>query len=274
MKNIQATRLDAMGNLIVLKDEQWIATQRRAGKIAAQTLILLEGLVKEKTTKTLMELNTIAENYITSHEGASCTFKRYKGFPAGCCISVNKSLVHGIPTDYQLQDGDLVSFDLGVTIDGVIADTALTCIYGQPKSERHLELLQATEEALMSAIQAIEVGKKLGVIGHTISQVAKKYGFGVIEQYGGHGIDLNKPHSTPFVHNRSNPNEGITIQKGLTIAIEPLFVLGSDTQTHTLSDGWTVMCEDICAHHEHSISINMDGQVEIITARNYETNLS
>lgn len=252
--------------LFKLKGNDWLNKQRKAGRIAADTLSMLQQEVKLMTTKSLVELNDMAETYI-GQQGGSCTFKNYKGFPAGVCISVNKQLVHGIPSDYKLQEGDVVSFDLGVTIEGAIADTALTCIYGQPKSPRHVELLNATSESLMRGIKAIQVGQHLGVIGNAISKCAKGYGFGLITQYGGHGLDWDSPHASPFVANRADINEGIRIQPGLAIAIEPMLVLGA-TSTKVADDGWTVLTDDIGAHFEHSIYVHDDGHVEIITDRN------
>ncbi len=252
-------------SLVRLKDKNWLDKQRVAGRIAAETLSLLENsLIVNSAAPTLIQLNEMAEEYITQ-KGGTCTFKGYKGFPAGVCISVNKQLVHGIPTDYRLQDGDIVSFDLGVTIDGAIADTAITCIFGEPKNEKHARLVKATEEALMRGIQAIEVGKRLGVIGQAISKCAKGYGYGVINNYGGHGLDWNVPHAPPFVENKSDPDKGIRIQPGLAIAIEPMFVLGS-TATSTMDDGWTVVTPDLSAHFEHSVFVHED-HVEIITDR-------
>jgi methionyl aminopeptidase len=254
----------AINSLIKLKNNDWLVKQRQAGRIAAQTLKLLEQMVVDKTTKSLLELNQIAEEYIMSSGGIP-TFAGYKGFPAGVCISVNKQLVHGIPTDYKLQDGDLVSFDLGVTFEGAIADTAITCIYGDPKSELHVKLIKATNESLMKGIEAIAVGKQLGCIGSAISKYVKGTGFGLITNYGGHGLDWNTPHAAPFVNNKDVSDNGIHIQPGLAIAIEPMLVLGS-TETKVADDGWTVLTNDVGAHAEHSVFIHED-RVEIITDR-------
>jgi methionyl aminopeptidase len=250
--------------LVRLKDNNWLEKQRVAGRIAAETLLLLEGLVKDKTTKSLIELNAIAEEYITKHGGIS-TFKGYHGFPAGVCISVNKELVHGIPKNYVLQEGDLISFDLGVTIEGAIADTAITCIFGQAKNSLHEKLVRATEEALMAGIAAVKVGDRLGVIGQAIAKSAKTNGFGVITNYGGHGLDWDTPHAAPFVENKSDNTKGIRIQPGLSIAIEPMLVIGQ-IATKTQDDGWTVATPDIGAHFEHSIYVHED-HVEIISDR-------
>ena len=250
--------------LVKLKNQDWLDKQRVAGKIAAATLSLLSDHVKDKTTLTYLELNQLAEEFITS-KGGIATFKGYKGFPAGVCISVNKELVHGIPKDVKPEEGDVISFDLGVTVDGAIADTAITVIYGEPKSERHLNLVKATEESLMRGIQAIAVEKRLGCIGNAIYKYAKGTGFGLIHNYGGHGLDWDTPHAPPFVSNKADVEEGIHIQANLAIAIEPMLVLGS-TNTRVLSDGWTVVTDDIGAHFEHSIFVHED-RVEIITDR-------
>jgi methionyl aminopeptidase len=250
--------------LIKLKNQDWLDKQRVAGKLAARALLLLESFIKGKTFHSMATLTEIAERYITE-AGGTCTFKGYKGFPAGVCVSINKQLVHGIPDDTVLDDGDIVSFDLGVTYQGAIADTAITCIFGTPKSDRHVALVKATEEALMKGIEAVEVGKRLGSIGYAISRHAKNKGFGCITKYGGHGLDWDIPHAAPFVANEGSPNDGLRIQPGLAIAIEPMLVLGS-TNTKTLSDGWTVVTDDVGAHFEHSIFVHND-HIEIITDR-------
>lgn len=251
--------------LIKIKDQKWLERQRVAGKIAALTLTLLEKQVCEKTTHSLIELNEIAEKFIEA-AGGICTFKGYRGFPFGVCCSVNRQLVHGFATDYKLSDGDLVSFDLGVTVDGAISDTAITTIYGDPKSPQHTKLVQATEEALMKAIASVKVGERLGVIGNAVSRCAKGHGFSVVSAYGGHGLEENTPHASPFVSNKASPDEGIRIQAGMTLAIEPLFVLGPSNRTRVMGDGWTVVCDDLCAHFEHTIFVHED-RVEVITDR-------
>jgi len=251
-------------SFVRLKDKNWLEKQRVAGRIAAETLLLLESFMKGKTFHSMAVLNEVAENYIIKN-GGTPTFKGYKGFPAGVCVSINKELVHGIPKDTVLDDGDIVSFDLGVTYQGAIADTAITCIFGTPKSEKHVKLVKSTEEALMKGIEAIKVGRRLGTIGQAISQHAKITGFNVINNYGGHGIDWDTPHAAPFVENKSDSGRGIRIQPGLAIAIEPMFVMGSVTTT-TLADGWTVVTPDLGAHFEHSVYVHED-HVEIITDR-------
>jgi len=251
-------------NLVKLKDQSWIDKQRIAGTLVAQTLVKLEDQVKQLTELTLVELNEMAEQFIISNGGIP-TFKDYKGFPAGVCISVNKQLVHGIPTNTKLQNGDVISFDLGVTYEGAIADSALTCIYGVPKSERHIDLVKTTEESLVRGIKAIVPGKRLGCIGNAIYKYSRDKGYSVVTQYGGHGLDWNQPHAAPFVANKSEPNDGIRITSGLAIAIEPMLVIGAN-DTYVSSDSWTVMTNDVGAHFEHSVFVHQD-HLEIMTWR-------
>jgi methionyl aminopeptidase len=255
--------------LVCLKNQDWLDKQRIAGKIVAGALKKLQGYCESKTFHSMATLNDVIEKYITDHGGIP-TFKNYGKpdaplFPSGVCISVNKALVHGVPDDTVLDDGDIVSFDLGVTYCGAIADSAITCIFGPPRDPRHVTLVKATEEALMRGIQAIAVGKRLGCIGNAISKYAKGQGFGLVTNYGGHGLDWNVPHAPPFVSNKAELTEGIRIQPGLTIAIEPMLTIGPPT-TRTLSDGWTVVTPDIGAHFEHSVYVHED-HIEIITDR-------
>jgi methionyl aminopeptidase len=254
----------ASDSFVTLKDLDWLEKQRVAGRVVAGALLLLQGFVESKSDLSLIKMNELAEEFILDQD-CELTFKGYKGFPAGVCISVNKQLVHGIPIDYHLQEGDVISFDLGATYKGAIADSAITCIFGEPKSSVHTSLLQATEEALMAGINAIQVGKKLGCIGNAIHKTNKKYGFGLITKYGGHGLDWNHPHAAPFVENKADPGDGIRIQPGLAIAIEPMLVIG-DTYTYVDKDGWTVWGQNISAHFEHSVFVHED-KVEIITRR-------
>jgi len=255
-----------------LQNNEWLEKQRYAGKIAAKALVILEQEVKNKTNLSLIELDNLAEKIVVDN-GCIPTFKGYKGFPSAVCTSVNNQLVHGIPSDYHLQDGDLVTFDIGVTYEGAIADTAITCIYGKPKYAWHTKLIESTYEALNKGISAISVNKHLGVIGNAIYKSAKGNGFSVITKYGGHGLSWNTLHAAPFVDNKSEPEIGIRIQPGLVIAIEPMLVQGT-TGTRILYDGWTVQADGICAHAEHSVYIHED-HVEVITDRSafYENSI-
>lgn len=261
------------GELIKLKSEKFLYNQRIAGKVAANAIQLLCDLVSNKTTNSLLELDNIVGNFITEN-GCSATFKNYKGFPNNCCFSVNKILVHGVAINYKLQEGDMITFDLGATFkNSYIADTATTVIYGEASSSEHIRLLNATKEALKRGIGAAKVGNRIGDIGSAIYKSAKGNGYDVYTNYGGHGICMTNdgvgiPHARPFVSNRSNPNEGVRIQEGMVIAIEPLLTQGS-TETYVDKDGWTVWGKQINCHEEHSIYIHADGP-EIITKRKDE----
>jgi methionyl aminopeptidase len=252
-----------------LQNEQFLLNQRIAGKVAAGTISLLEKLVKEKTNLSMIGLDRIAEDFIRENNCIP-TFKGYKGFPATVCISINEQLVHGIPTNRKLIDGDVVKFDLGATFNGVIADTAATFIYGEPKDGNHIYMIDTCKKALKNAIAAIKIGSRIGVIGNAIYKTARNNGFVVIERFGGHGISITKnnigiPHSQPFIPNRSNPSEGVRIQKGMVIAIEPLLTT-KDNSTSIGSDNWTVSTKNVSVHQEHSLYIHED-YVEIITKR-------
>jgi methionyl aminopeptidase len=256
--------------IVQLKDDEWLANARIAGKVAAGALTLLKDLIKASELNVL-RLNKLAEEYIEDN-GCFPTFRGYKGFPAGVCISINEELVHGVPKDRDLQENDVVSFDLGATYKGSIADTAITCIVGKGKEE-HIRLVQATKDALDKAIASIQVGKHLGVIGHTIYEHAKKCNYTCITRYGGHSIAIAPdgtgiPHVPPFVANRAEINEGMILCAGLVLAIEPLFTLSKSDETIVdPDDHWTVSTPGgISSHHEHSIFIH-DDKVEVFTAR-------
>ena len=251
-------------NLITLKDYDWYQRQWLAGRCVAGILRTLNQMVREKIPNlNLLDMQAEAVKQLETN-GCTATFKGYKGFPGAICLSVNKQLVHGIPVDYVLQDGDIVKFDLGATYEGAIADAAATAIYGEPKSAQHVELVDACRNALNVAIKAVAVGKQLGCIGNAIHHYAKSTRFGLVTEYGGHGIDENTPHAPPFVSNKSPANEGVRIQPGLTIAIEPMLVIG-EPKTRIIDDGWTVVTPDVGVHMEHTIFVHED-RVEIMTS--------
>ncbi len=255
--------------LVDLKDDDWFNRQSVAGKCAADCIKLGSKLISEKTPNLSLKDIEAACLEVMEQQNCIATFKGYKGssagpgFPGAVCLSVNNQLVHGIPTDYILQEGDVVKLDLGATYQGAIADTATTVIYGEPKKQEHLTLIQTCKKALDNAIKAVAVGKQLGVIGAAIHHTVKNTRFGLITNYGGHGISENKPHASPFVPNKSQSNTGIRIQPGLTIAIEPMVVIG-DNRTRKLADGWTIVTDGVGAHFEHTIFVGND-KVHIMT---------
>lgn len=255
------------GSLIDLKDELWLKRQKHAGRCVAACLKDCGEAIKNESKLSLLDLENIVKKQIKAFD-CEPTFLNYKGFPAWACISVNHALVHGIPSDYMLQSGDLISVDLGATYEGAIADAARTWIYGEPKTQEHVRLIKTCWNALQAGIKAIEIGKRVGVIGNAIFKSVKDSGFQVITNYGGHGLTYNTPHSVPFIANKSTINEGPRIQHGLSIAVEPMLVIG-EAKTKVAEDKWTVMTPGIGCHFENSVTIMPDG-IHIITEIPYE----
>lgn len=247
---------------ISLKNEDWIGKQRVAGRITARALSLAKDLVLQSNRLTTLQLSKKIEEFILENN-CTPTFKGYKGFPEAACVSINEQLVHGIPNDYLIQEGDVVKVDLGCTYKFAIADSAITFIKGKPKSEQHVKLIEACRLSLENAIKQIAPGKRMGVIGNGINHIVKNTKFSIITQYGGHGLDYDHPHAQPFIPNKSNPQSGVRIQPGMSFAVEPQIVIG-EAKTRVLSDGWTVVTPGIGAHFEHSIFVHND-KVEIIT---------
>lgn len=249
--------------IIVLKDAVWLKRQKHAGQAVSKTLKTFAEITKEKSKLSLKDIENISIEVLKSMD-CTPTFLNYEGFPGAVCLSVNKNLVHGVPTDYILKDGDVVTIDVGGTYEGAIADAAFTVIYGDPKSQ-HVEMLKTCQESLNAGINAIKPGKRLGIIGSAIYRHARDKGYGIVTEYGGHGIDYNKPHAPPFVSNKSHGNEGVIIQPGLSIAIEPMLIMGGSNKTKILKDKWTVQGSDIGCHFEHSVTLDKNGDLHIIT---------
>jgi methionyl aminopeptidase len=250
--------------LVKLKDEHWLARQKVAGQCVAKCLARSRELIEAQTPNlTLKDLEAECLQIILSMK-CTPTFLGYKGFPGVICASINTQLVHGIPSEYVLQPGDVVKVDLGATYQGAIADAAITAIYGAPKSPDHLLLVESCRDALANGIKAVAVGKRIGAIGNAIQHVVKRTRFGLITDYGGHGLDENTPHAEPFVANKALQTSGVRIQPGMTLAIEPMVVLGSDTRSWVSSDGWTVNTNTIGAHFEHTIYVSASG-VQVLT---------
>ena len=250
--------------VVPLENTQWLDDQRYAGRVLAKIMLNLQQEIVNKSGKSLIDYSEFVDHEITK-AGCSAIFKNYKGFPAACCISVNQTLVHGIPTSYRLQEGDLVSFDFGVKYNESMVDSAKTFIFGKEKSKNHVDLINATNLSLEKAIKSIRLGEKMGIIGYTISRTAKKLGFNVINELGGHGISRGRIHASPFVPNKSNPDEGIRFQAGMTFAIEPLLIGGfASDKIHISNDGWSVECTDYCAHAEHTVFLHND-YIEVLT---------
>jgi methionyl aminopeptidase len=250
-----------LSNLITLKDYDWLARQRLAGKAVKECLETANDKILNSSIS-MLELNDLCHKIILKHN-CKPTFYQYKGFPGYACISINNELVHGIPKNQFVNDGDIVKIDLGATYNGAIADAAITVIKGKPKKPSHKEMVDTCRNALENAIKNIKLPCRLGTIGNSINFVVKKTKFGLITNYGGHGIEENTPHGMPFVSNKSNKDEGVRLQPGITLAIEQMVVHG-DVKTWVSSDGWTVMTNDVSSHFERTIFIHED-HVEVIT---------
>lgn len=243
------------------KSRHEIALMRAAGKIVAEAHALVREALQPGITT--LELDLLAEAHIRQ-SGALPTFKGYYGFPATLCISINEEVVHGIPSSTRvLKEGDIVSIDCGATYRGMVADSAFTAGVGNISDKLQM-LLKGTEESLEAAIRKMRDGVHLEEVSGAVEDVCLKYGYGLVRNYGGHGVG-RKLHEEPFVHNYRTGNPGPRLKPGVVLAIEPMFNLGGD-DVHTLADQWTVVTDDglPSAHFEHSIAVT-DGEPEVLT---------
>jgi methionyl aminopeptidase len=215
---------------------------------------------------TTKELDKRAEEYIRDH-GAVPSFYNYNGFPASLCISVNETVVHGIPGEYRLKSGDIVSIDCGVYMNGYHADCAYTYPVDQV-SEEVVELLRVTKQSLYEGIAQVAVGKRIGDIGYAIQNYVQSRGFSVVRELVGHGIGKDL-HEEPQVPNYGKRGSGTKIQNGMVIAIEPMINMGKRDVVHE-ADGWTIRTKDRkpSAHYEHTVALYND-KVEVLTSFEY-----
>ncbi|HKP48108.1 MAG TPA: type I methionyl aminopeptidase [Pyrinomonadaceae bacterium] len=246
--------------MIIGKSKRELEKMRAAGQLAGSVLQELRRLVQVGVTT--REIDLAAEKMITD-AGALPTFKGYHGFPYSICASVNEQVVHGFPSDYELQDGDIFSIDCGATLEGFVGDTATTVPVGKV-SEDWLGLIHVTEECLNLAIEQCRPGKHLGDIGAAVQQHAEANGYSVVRDYVGHGIG-RRMHEDPQIPNYGRPGHGPKIKAGYVFAVEPMINLGTH-HTKVLKDGWTVVTVDgkPSAHVEHTIAITEDGP-EVLT---------
>ena len=243
---------------IEAKTPEQVLRMRRAGLVVGQTLQLMAQTVRPGiTTKQLDEL---AEEHIRGC-GATPSFLGYghPPFPATTCISVNDEVVHGIPGDRVVRDGDIVSIDCGAIVDGWHGDAAVTVAVGEPPAPA-LELMRVTEEALWRGIAAAALGGHVGDISYAVeTYVRSASDFGIVEDYTGHGIG-SAMHQPPNVPNVGRPGKGVKLVEGLALAVEPMVVAG-DPWTHLLDDDWTVATDDgsLAAHFEHTFTLTPRG---------------
>lgn len=240
----------------ILKNPAQIEAMKEAGRLSAA--VLREVGARCVPGVSTLELDEFAEDYIRSHGGIP-TFKGYGGFPGSICASVNDQVVHGIPSaSVRLQGGDIVSIDVGATVDGWAGDNAWTFAVGSvsPQAKR---LLSVTEECLWAAVSAARPGNRLGDIGHAVASVAKGAAMGVVREYTGHGIG-RAMHEEPSVPNYGRRHSGLKLQPGMVLAIEPMITLG-DPRTFVGADGWLVSTRDgsLAAHFEKTVAITEEG---------------
>lgn len=233
---------------------------KQAGNIVALVHAAMRDTIKEGVTT--FELDELARKIIKENK-AEPTFLGYHGFPYTICASLNEQVVHGFPSkETVLKSGDIISIDIGATYKGFVGDSAWTYPVGEISEEKKM-LLKATEEALFAGLEHMKHNDRLENVAGNIEDVAKKYNLGIVRQYGGHGVG-REMHEDPFVFNYRT-NNPLVLEKGMTIAIEPMLNLGGD-DVYVLEDGWTVVTQDKkpSAHFEHTVHVTEDGP-EILT---------
>lgn len=243
--------------MVVLKTSQELAKMKKAGSVSAQALQVGGAAVRPGITTG--EIDRIIKSFILS-KGAKPSFLGYGGFPASACISINEEVIHGIPGKRVIQEGDIVSIDVGAILDGYQGDNAGTFAAGKVSAEAQA-LMDATQQSLLAAIAVMRPGARLGDIGYTVQSYVEARGFGVVREYVGHGIG-RKMHEEPEVPNYGRAGHGIRLVAGMVLAVEPMITQHSPA-VKVLDDDWTVITADhgLAAHYEHTIAITDNGPV-------------
>jgi methionyl aminopeptidase len=248
--------------MIIRKSPREIERIAAAGALVAETIAHVGSLLRPGVTTD--ELDQAAGAFIREHGGIP-TSEGYKGYPKAICISPNDVVVHGIPDEFVVGEGDLVTIDVGVTLDGYIADSAYTFGVGEiePEAQR---LLDVAQSALAAGIDEAVVGNRVGDVSHAIQEVVEAAGFSVIRSLVGHGVGRYY-HEDPHIPNFGEPGRGPRLSDGMTIAIEPMITAGG-SDVHVMEDGWTIRTADssLSAHFEHTVAITADGP-RILTPR-------
>jgi methionyl aminopeptidase len=246
--------------VIIVKTDAQIEIMKKAGRIVGETLQMIGNEIKAGMTTA--EIDLMAEEYIISR-GARPGFKGYNGFPATACISIDEEVVHGIPSDRKLVDGMIVSIDLGSIVDGFYGDAAYTFAIGDISDEKK-KLLEVTQKALEAGMDKVKAGNKLGQISSAVQKTAENAGYSVVREMVGHGLGQSL-HEDPQIPNFGSPDDGPLLEKGMTLAIEPMVNVG-DYKVKQKPDGWTIVTADgsPSAHFEHSVVVTEDG-MEILT---------
>ncbi len=241
--------------MIIRKSSREIARMAAAGQIVAETLLLLRDEAKPGVTTG--ELDRVAERFIRRH-GGTPTFKGYRGFPASICASPNDMIVHGIPGAFELGEGDVLSVDVGVTLKGFVADSAVTLPIGAIDEDRR-RLLNVCRESLELAVDACRPGNRLSDIGHAIQTHVEGAGYGVVRQLVGHGVGRSM-HEDPQIPNYGPPGRGPELRDGMVFAIEPMITAGAH-DIRVDDDEWSIYTTDgsMAAHFEHTVAVTSDG---------------
>lgn len=241
--------------MVYTRSEREINMISKSCQIVADTIEMLSEYVIAGAS--LIDLDKKAEEYIVSC-GARPAFKGYMGFPSTLCISIDDAVVHGLPYDGYLREGQIVGIDCGAELNGYYGDHAKTFAVGEISDEKN-NLMQITKESLYKGIEQAKPGNYVGDIGHAVQSHAESNGYSVVRELVGHGIG-EKLHEEPQVPNYGNPNQGYKLHAGMCIAIEPMINLGSK-EVYTAKDGWTIFTMDgkVSAHFEHTIAIKEDG---------------
>jgi methionyl aminopeptidase len=249
--------------MIILKLSEEIEAARASNRIVAEVLSVLREKIKPGVRT--RDLDKLAEE-ITVKRGAKPAFKGYRGYPFALCVSVNEVVVHGMPSDRVLEEGDIVSLDFGVYYKGFFGDAAIT-LPVKKVTENAQKLLQVTEQSLYSGIEQARSGNRLGDISAAVQETVEKEGYSVVRDFVGHGIGRNL-HEEPQIPNFGQRGRGIELKKGMILAIEPMVNEGK-YNVKVLSDGWTVVTKDgsLSAHFEHSVAIT-DSGTEILSRLN------
>ena len=248
--------------MITIKSEREIELMREAGKMVSMTHQYLKNFIKPGiTTK---ELDRLAEEYIRKMGGVP-TCKGYEGFPATLCTSVNDTVVHGIPENYKLKDGDIITIDMVIGYKGYQGDAAWTYAVGEISDDKKY-LMEHTEKALYEGVKQVKPGNRIGDISNAVEEYANKHHLGVVKELCGHGIG-REMHEDPEVPNYGTKGTGPKLREGMVICIEPMLNLGT-ADIYMLDDEWTIKTDDgkPAAHYEHTILVTKDGY-KILTPR-------
>ena len=241
--------------MIVCKSPAELERMKAANQLVAEVLAALREAVRPGVTTG--DLDAMAESHIRAG-GGEPAFKGYHGFPATICASVNEEVIHGIPSQRELVEGDVISIDLGAVLDGFYGDSAITVPVGRV-SERAAELLQVTEESLHRAIAQVRVGARISDLGHAVQQHVERHGFSVVREFVGHGIG-SRLHEDPQIPNYGDPGRGPLLEEGMVLAVEPMVNAGRHA-VRMGDDGWAIYSQDgsLAAHFEFTIAITADG---------------